>query len=692
MKKISNFTLDEQIDFSWLELGDIQSLSLDNPFYTEERFLIDNPHLFWFDLMSKPENFAFTCKHLLNIELLPAQQVVLQELWDRPFPMLVGSRGFSKTFLLAVHTILKMIFCQGIKVVVCGAAFRQSKLIFEYIETIWDNAPILRNLCNKLGKNQGMRKDTDRWYFRLGKSSGVAIPIGNGDKIRGLRANLIIADEFRSINERIYEEVIAGFASVSSNPVENVKRIAKNKMLNQLGYALTLDEKTQRYNNQRIISGTAGYIFETFGAYWKRYHGIISSKGDPDKLLQVLGHDPDKGFDWRDFSIIRVPYDMLQEGFMEEKQISQSKSTSTESSYRLEYGAVFVEDSEGFFRRLLIERCTAYDDKPIMIGDERITFSAQIFGDTSKRYVMGIDPASESDNFSIVILELHGTHRRIVYSWTTTRQRFKSKIKREAAYGESDFYAYVARKIRELLKIFPCDHVAIDKMGGGVAVIEALQNKKTLKPGEAPIYPYIRYGNNDPFWWEKEDETNVLPGLHILHICQFANADFVSQANHGMKMDMESNKLLFPFLDPVSLEIAIQRDKEVEKQGGDIRIYDTLEDCTLELEQLKDELATIVYTHTPNTARERWDTPEIKLEGGRKGRDRKDRYTALLLANMIARTIDMGIERPSFVSAGGFIDDVAQNAPKKDQGPKPMYTGNPKWAVDTDFYQAVVRR
>lgn len=692
MRKISNFTLDEQIDFSWLELGDITKLSLDNPFHTDERFLVDNPHLFWFDLMSKPENFAFTCKHLLNIELLPAQQVVLQELWDRPFPMLIGSRGFSKTFLLAVHTILKMLFCQGIKVVVCGAAFRQSKLIFEYVENIWDNAPILRDLCKRVSKNQGMRKDTDRWYFRLGRSSGVAIPIGNGDKIRGLRANLIIADEFRSINERIYEEVIAGFAAVSSSPVENVKRIAKNKMLTKLGYEISLEEKSQRFNNQRIISGTAGYIFETFGKYWKRYHGIITSKGDPEKLLQHLGHESDKAFDWRDFSIIRVPYDLLQEGFMEEKQISQSKTTSTESSYKLEYGAVFVEDSEGFFRRKLIDRCTAHDNQPIVIGDEQITFSAKIFGDNSKRYVMGIDPASESDNFSIVILELHPTHRRVVYSWTTTRQRFKNRIKKQTAYGESDFYDYVARKIRELLTIFPCEHIALDKMGGGIAVMEALQNKKVLNQGEAPIYPYVRYGNNDPFWWEKEDETNVLPGRHILHICQFANAIFVSQANHGMKMDMESNKLLFPYLDPITLEIAIQKDKETEKRGGTTKIYDSLEDCTLEIEELKDELASIVYTHTPNSGRERWDTPEIKIEGGKKGHDRKDRYTALLLANMVARTIELTIERPKFVSGGGFIDDVAQNAPKRGQGPQPMYTGNPLWYVDSDFYGAVTRK
>jgi len=48
-----------------------------------------------------------------------------------------------------------------------------------------------------------------------------AIPLGDGTKIRGLRAHIIISDEFSSVPPDIYETVVVGFAAVSADPVIN---------------------------------------------------------------------------------------------------------------------------------------------------------------------------------------------------------------------------------------------------------------------------------------------------------------------------------------------------------------------------------------------------------------------------------------------------------------------------------------
>ena len=40
----------------------------------------------------------------------------------------------------------------------------------------------------------------------------------------------------------------------------------------------------------------------------------------------------------------------------------------------------------------------------------------------------------------------------------------------------------------------------------------------------------------------------------------------------------------------------------------------------MEIEELKDELATIVMTQTSISGRDKWDTPEIKMPNGKKGR------------------------------------------------------------------------
>jgi hypothetical protein len=62
--------------------------------------------------------------------------------------------------------------------------------------------------------------------MKVNDSWAMAVPLGDGNKIRGLRAHTIIADEFNSIPTHIYETVVAGFAAVSSNPTQNVKEAA----------------------------------------------------------------------------------------------------------------------------------------------------------------------------------------------------------------------------------------------------------------------------------------------------------------------------------------------------------------------------------------------------------------------------------------------------------------------------------
>jgi hypothetical protein len=113
-----------------------------------------------------------------------------------------------------------------------------------------------------------------------------------------------------------------------------------------------------------------------------------------------------------------------------------------------------------------------------------------------------------------------------------------------------------------------------------------------------------------------------------------------------------------------------ETDASVEK------LYDTLEDCMLEIEELKDELATIVHTQTGQSLRDRWDTPETKLAGGKKGRLRKDRYSALLMANMAARTLARTPREPEYKARGGFANQLARGGRRDAAGP--LYVG-PDW-------------
>jgi hypothetical protein len=670
-----NFDFDD----SWLGLGDLSKLQIDkNLMIHRSKIDIEQPDLHLIKILRNPDYIGSTCKLLFNIELHPIQIAIIQEFWIRAFPMYIASRGWGKSFLLALYCVLRCSFYPGTKIVVVGAAFRQSKIIFEYMETIWRNSPILRSIFNS--NDDGPRRDVDRCTMRLGDSWTIAIPMGDGSKIRGLRAHIIIADEFASISPDIYETVVSGFAAVSASPIQNVKEEAKKDAMRAAGlWNEELEVLNKKMGNQAIISGTADYAFKHFASYWRRYKAIIESKGDTNKLEELFKGEVPSNFNWKDYSIIRIPYELIPKGFMDDKQVSRAKATIHNGIYNMEYAACFVSDSEGFFRRSLIESCVANDNKPIVIGNKKIVFDAVTRGSNEHKYVYGIDPASEQDNFSIVVLELHNDHSRIVYCWTTNRSNFKERQK-TGLIKEHDFYGFCARKIRNLMKTFPPVKIGLDAQGGGVSIEEALHDPSKLEDGELVIWPII-----DP---NKSKDTDDQSGLHILELVQFAKAEWTAQANHGLRKDLEDKVLLFPRFDNLTLGLAL------DKEGKDILdtdlnpIYDSVSECILEIEELKNELTTIVMTQTSTgaNARDRWDTPEVKLQNGKKGRLRKDRYSSLLIANMIARQAQRILQPITYDVVGGNRREMVKNDGA-------MYKG-PEWftsAANDDIYKGVYR-
>jgi hypothetical protein len=653
----------------------------------------NNFHLHVIQKMRDPEYFHWTVKTLLGVDLLPVQTCVLKELWRRPFPMYIASRGFGKSFLLSVYCLLKCTLIPGTKIVIVGAAFRQSKVIFEYMDTLWRNAPILQSICSD---SSGPRRDVDRCTMKVNDSWAMAVPLGDGNKIRGLRAHTIIADEFNSIPTHIYETVVAGFAAVSSNPTQNVKEAARRKKMQKEGVWTDKSEESykDRKANQSIIAGTAGYDFEPYAEYWKKYKSTILNRGDMKKINPDAkeGEDSDdipdymKRLDWTSFSIIRMPYELIPEGFMDDQQVSRSRATMHNGIYQMEYGACFTADSQGFFRRSLIHSCVANDNNVDKQGwptwcDE--PFDAIVRGKPDGKYVIGVDPASEQDNFAIVVIELHPEHQRVVYTWTTNKKDFAGR-KKVGLTDSHDYYSFCARKIRNLMKIFPCVRLGIDSQGGGFTIAEGLRDLDKLKDGERPIYPIIQEG--------KKKDTDDLAGDHILDLVNFASSTWTSEANHGLRKDLEDKTLLFPRFDTLTLSMTSEKDKiffkEMQERVGNseaLKLYDTLEDAAMEIEELKDELSTIVMTIT-TAGRERWNTPEVKLGSGKKGRMRKDRYSALVIANMIARSIKRELPAPTYQHIGLIVGDQAKNSGGS------MYKG-PEWSqnISADSFFVVKR-
>jgi hypothetical protein len=1034
----------EQIENAWLNI-DIRDEYIQNPAKDIPEAAIEEPYIFFSYLMSRPEYFAGFCKYVMNIDLLPFQSVIQQNLWNFKFPLLVASRGASKSWSLALYCLLRMTFIPNRKIIICGAGFRQSKIIFEYMDAFYQNAPLLRDMLKD--KKVGGFKDTDMWKFLLNGGYSACLPVGTGDKIRGQRANDLIClskdtliqtdkglieiqdyldgnsyslmnrngvfenpkytlvtdptdvyeiktrygysfkcsavhqvltedgwkkakdlvpdvdrleidcndyfpnkyvtknqavlnedigwlmgilisegsltnrnifsfnntdkklidytkdridfldwsedykaayidkrgwnckeswtlrcsntafrntlrdfdlgygtaiektfpktilrsprsvvvaflsgmyegdgtaffskakskdeihvalysssynlikttqsillkfgilsaisgrdsnlssnvgymlqsrgrhgkalfdlldvlkweklepddydfervphirpskngkkwslstnrgnknvylgtfhtkeecfgvfdeywkdrrevvlvksvtklpetevlydfhmpethsfigngfvqhncDEFSSINPQIFETVMAGFAAVSSDPVGNTKRAAARREAEKIGIELEYDSsKDIIKSNQIVISGTAYYSFNHFCTYWKRWKAIIGYSWDPKSLEEYYPEGIPGDLNPEDYSVIRIPVDLIPEDFMDMGQVARTKGSINKGVFQNEYGACFSADSDGFFRRTLIESCIAHVGKIFKDGED-CYFEPRIYGDPNFTYVMGVDPASEHDNFSIVLLELHKDHRRLVYSWTTTRKNHQARLKSRLV-EEHDFYSYVNRKVRSLMERFNIERIIIDSQGGGYAVIEAFKNEGNMKQYEKPILE-IR----DP---KKPKDSDRREGHHIVELATFADAKWFSAANHGMKKDMEDQVLIFPSFDALDLGLAIEQDKLED------RVVDTIQDCVEEVELLKDELCTIVMQQT-TAGREQFVTPE-EVTNGSKRRQKKDRYSSLVIANMAARILQNDDTVPIQSHIGGF-------AGKTKAGSGPMFYGN----------------
>lgn len=508
----------------------------------------------------------------------------------------------------------------------------------------------------------------------------------HNSKIRGMRAHIILADEFSSIRPDVYETVIAGFAVVSQSPIENIKSAAKREYLK--GISQWDDELEQQFNerkgNQAILSGTASYDFEHFAQYWRRYKAIIESKGDMRRLQQTFGTEDelDESFNWKDYCVLRIPYKLVPKGFMDAKHVARARATVSNGVFLNEYAACFAKDSAGFFKRTLIESCVGTDIKPVTTIDGDVWFDCATRGNPRFQYVMSIDPASEVDNFCIIILELHPNHSRVVYCWTMTKSRFQKRVK-AGVTTEHNFFSYCAKKIYELAESFPTVHIAIDSQGGGYSLVEALGDPNTVTQGRSVIYPIP--DEKKPIY------TDDLQGRHIVEFVQFASAEWVNHANHSLKKDMEDRALLFPRFDSAGIVLALDSTGvDILKQEHDGDLYDTLEDLMMEIEELKNELTTIVHTKSTLGQRDRWDTPDLKTAEGKKGKMKKDRYSALLMAAYAAHQIHRAPPTPEYGFSGGLSHTID---PKAHAG-KPLYIG-PSWfteGANNSNFKSVMRK
>jgi len=613
---LKNWNKEHQDEFlanAYLEIGDTYKIEVENPMSLsptirdiEEEFV---------GLCLNSQYLNFSVKHILNMDLFPYQMAWLHSLWHNRMPLLVAARGGAKTTMLGLYFTLRAVLDQGIKIVVAGAGLRQSGLVFDVMQQIFANSPVLRDICG--GLENGPKRTVMGYEWKIGRSIIIGIPIGTGEKVRGLRANIIGVDEFGSANPEIFEMVLRGFAAVrSQNTFDVVRDAYSSKLLSNAGIDLSeFDEYNDSESfglsgNQIILSGTATYQFNHFYQYYKRYCDIIYNRGVLDGGNVIVK-------DWKEYVVIRVPHNQLPLGLMDETILEQGAAIMDSSIFMSEYGAVFVKDSEGFFPASTIHRATC----PVSFSDGIVTFRPAMSG-SSDEFVMGIDPASERDNLVISINRLCEGHREHCYTWAANRKTFEADKKNYKKDYENirDYNTFIVKKIHYLCNAFNIVRLHLDAGGGGVSIIEGLKDPTKLEKGQ-----YCLYDMDDP-------EVAGERGRHIIKLIHFSNREWYETAHYNLLKDLTTQTYLFPEDDPIGIE------KSIMFSGKSSLLSDRVDDIYGNIEECKYQ-TILIEEQTTVKGFKKWDLPKPKGNVTEKiqMKLKRDHFTSTLLVNDAAR-------------------------------------------------------
>jgi len=360
--------------------------------YLEERLAKETLANFLYD------NLGFTVFLLTGgtIRLFPFQEILLRNMFNHNFNMLVISRGGSKTWLTAIFCWLYLIFNKGKKIIIASNSFRSSRRLVNQIElTVNDKkCQLLRGCCELDGGKLKMYKRGDEWTTFINEGSITALPLN--EKIRGSRADLLICDEFLMIPEDIYKSVLVPFLMAKSNISEQLRIKEREGALIEAGQ-LTEDQRTILASEKKIIALTSA-CFDFEFAY-KLFKEWVDNITDEMALVDLR----------KKYFVARISCKAIPEEMLEEEVVKEMRSGGENTiHYQRELMAKFISGSDGYFNIRRLNQSTVPNGELPCV---------QLKGDPKSEYILAVDPSfsdsASSDMFAMGVYLLNKDARSL---------------------------------------------------------------------------------------------------------------------------------------------------------------------------------------------------------------------------------------------------------------------------------------
>lgn len=558
------------------------------------------------------ENITFATSLISGVELFPFQHMAIKAMFETDYTLGVWSRGMSKSFTTGIYAFLDAILNQGVEIGILSKSFRQSKMIFKKIEDIAAK-PEARLLSQCITHKS---KSNDEWLLEIGQSRIRALPLGDGSKLRGFRFHRIIIDEFLLMPERIYNEVIVPFLSVVENPVEREKMYQLETKLISEG-KMKEDDRYQWPNNKLIALSSASYKFEYLYKLYEQFemliNGSIKEEGNATRC------------------IMQFSYDCAPQKLYDENLILQSKATMSQSQFDREFGAIFTDDSSGYFKTSRMAACTIPD------GDSP---SVEVAGDSDAKYIISFDPSwaesESSDDFAMHVYKLNDETQQgtLVHGYALPGTNLKHHIK---------YFHYLLQNFNVV--------AIVGDYNGGVQFINACNESSLFSSSKIKIKMLSSDFDKPENYQEDLDlaKTEYSVKEKVYCILRKPTSSWIRMANELLQASFDHKKIWFAsraidddYHNQIKKKIPIKDLKfintaEVEaKQSDGAKMIDFVEHQS-DIMNLTKAQCALIQIKTTAQGTQTFDLPDTLKRTTGPNKARKDSYSSLVLGNWMIK-------------------------------------------------------
>jgi hypothetical protein len=557
------------------------------------------------------ENPSFTCELLTGVRLFPFQHMAIKSMMLTDYFLGIWSRGQSKSFTTGLFAALDATLNQGVHIGIISKSFRQSRMIFNKIEDTMKTpkAAMFSEAVTRISKSN------DQWVMEIGRSKITALPLGDGEKLRGFRFQRMIIDEFLLMPERIYNEVIVPFLSVTENPIERQEMYNLESRLIESG-KMKEEDRTQWVNNKIIGLSSASYKFEYLYKMYQQYENLILNPEKNDVAHRVIMH---------------LSYDCAPTQLYDQSLIQQAKSTMSQSQFDREFGSMFTDDSSGYFKVSKMAACTIEDGRGQCV---------EVAGDPQAEYILSFDPSwsesESSDDFAMQVFKLNKETKQgtLVHSYAMSGTSLKSHI----------FYFLYLLQNFNIVSI-------VGDYNGGVQFLNACNESEMFKEAGIKIECFDADFDNPQEYQTALKEARNQYNIEAKRICLLRRPTsyWIRSANELLQSAFDHKRIWFA-ASAIDDDYQRQRSKNIpidkikflrsadsEEKGDAAKMIDFIEHQKDMIDLTKAQCALIQITTTAQGTQS-FDLPSNLRRQSGPDKARRDSYSALVLGNWMIQT------------------------------------------------------